>query len=73
MSNGFNSIQSEWFNSYVNVNSSKDAKKITNLFKCKYEVLCCYVCFDKCNMQHLNSGFNRSKKDDSTHVKMLIV
>ncbi len=33
MNNGFNNIQSEWFNSCVNVNSSKDAKKITNLFK----------------------------------------
>jgi hypothetical protein len=47
MSNGFNNIQSEWFKSHANVNSSKDAKKISNLFKYKFEVLgCCYVCFD---------------------------
>jgi uncharacterized protein YvpB len=26
----------------------------------------------KCNMQHLNNGFNKFKVDDSIHVKMLI-
>ncbi len=46
MSNEFNSIQNEWFNSCVNVNSSKNAKKIINLFKYKCEVLSCYVCFN---------------------------
>jgi len=28
MNNGFNIIQREWFSSCVNVNSSRDAKKI---------------------------------------------
>jgi hypothetical protein len=31
------------------------------------------VSIDKCNMQHLNNGFNKFKMDDLTHVKMLIV
>jgi hypothetical protein len=26
----------------------------------------------KCNMQHLNNGFNKFKVDDSIYVKMLI-
>jgi hypothetical protein len=46
MSSGFNNIQSEWFNSSVNVNSSRDAKKINNPFKFKCEALSCYVCFN---------------------------
>jgi hypothetical protein len=44
MNNGFNNIQSEWFDSCGNVNSLKNAKFI-NLFKYKYESLSCYVCF----------------------------
>jgi hypothetical protein len=32
MNNEFSNIQSEWLNSYVNVNSSKDAKNFTNPF-----------------------------------------
>jgi hypothetical protein len=35
MSNGFKNIQSEWFNSYANINISKDAKKFNNPFKYK--------------------------------------
>jgi hypothetical protein len=27
----------------------------------------------KCNMQLLNSGFNKFKVDDSIHIKMLII
>jgi hypothetical protein len=46
MNSGFNDIQNEWFNSCVNVNSSKDAKKFTNPFKYKCEALSCYVCFN---------------------------
>jgi hypothetical protein len=46
MGSGFNNIQSEWFNSCANVNSSKDAKKITNPFKYKCEALSCCVCFN---------------------------
>ncbi len=30
MNSGFNNILSEWFNSYANVNSSRDVKKIIN-------------------------------------------
>ncbi len=55
----------------------KTPKKNTNTFKYKYEILSHYVCFhmyiSKCNVQHLNKGFNKFKVDDSTHVKMLIV
>jgi hypothetical protein len=72
----FNNIQSEWFNSCSNVNSLRDAKKITNPLKYKCEALSCYICFNitnKCNMQHLNSIINKLKVDDSIHVKMLIV
>jgi hypothetical protein len=28
---------------------------------------------NKCNMQHLNNGFNKFKIDDSIHVKVLTV
>jgi hypothetical protein len=28
---------------------------------------------NKCNMRHLNNGFNKFKVDDSTNVKILIV
>jgi hypothetical protein len=45
-SSGFNNIQNELFNSCANVNSSKDAKKITNPFKYKCEVLSYYVCLN---------------------------
>jgi hypothetical protein len=46
-------------------------------FKYKCETLTCYMCvsiyINKCNMQHLNNGFNKFKTDDSSHVNMLIV
>jgi hypothetical protein len=46
-------------------------------FKYKCETLTCYMCVsiytNKCNMQHLNNGFNKLKTDDSSHVNMLIV
>jgi hypothetical protein len=46
-------------------------------FKYKCETLTCYMCVsiytNKCNMQHLNNGFNKFKTDDSSHVNMLIV
>jgi len=35
--------------------------------------MCVSIYINKSNMQHLNSGFNKLKMDDSTHVKMLIV
>jgi hypothetical protein len=35
--------------------------------------MCVSICINKCNMQQLNSGFNKFKVDDSIHVKMLIV
>jgi hypothetical protein len=46
MNSEFNNIQSEWFNSYANVNSSKNEKKIINPFKCKCEALSYYMCFN---------------------------
>jgi hypothetical protein len=58
------------------VNSSKDVKKFTNPFKYICEALsfmCVSIYINKCNMQCLNSGFNKLKVDDSTHVNMLIV
>jgi hypothetical protein len=74
MSNGFNTFK---VNDSTHVDNSRDLKKITNLFKYKCETLSCYVYFNiytnKCNMQHLNNGFNKFKVDDLTHVKMLIV
>jgi hypothetical protein len=76
MNNGFNNIESEWFNSYVNVNSSRDVKNSFILFKYKCEaliVMCVSIYTSKCNMQCLNSVFNKLKVDDSTHVKMLII
>jgi hypothetical protein len=45
-SNGFNNIQSEWFNSCANVNSSTYVKKFINPFKYKCEALSYYVCFN---------------------------
>jgi hypothetical protein len=35
--------------------------------------MCVSIYISKWNMQHLNSGFNKLKVDDSTQVKMLIV
>jgi len=35
--------------------------------------MCVSIYINKCNMQHLNNGFNEFNVDDSTHVKMLIV
>jgi hypothetical protein len=35
--------------------------------------MCVLIYISKCNMQHLNSGFNKLKMDDSTHIRMLIV
>jgi hypothetical protein len=34
--------------------------------------MCVSICINKCDVQHLNKGFNKLKVDDSTHVKMLI-
>ncbi len=48
ISNGFNNIQSEWFNSCADVNNLKNAKKLTNPFKYKCETLNCVVCFNIC-------------------------
>jgi hypothetical protein len=70
MTSEFHNIQSEWFNLCVNVNSSKDVKKFTNKYKI---VMCVSIYISKCNMQHLNSGFNKFKMDNSTHIKMLII
>jgi hypothetical protein len=46
MESEFNNIQSEWYNSYANVNSSIDVKKFTNPFKYTCEALSCYACFN---------------------------
>jgi hypothetical protein len=35
--------------------------------------MCVSIYISKCNMQHLNSSFDKLKMDDSTHVKMSIV
>jgi glycine/serine hydroxymethyltransferase len=35
--------------------------------------MCVSIYTNKCNMQHLNNGFNEFKMDDSTHVTTLIV
>jgi len=35
--------------------------------------MCASIYISKCNMQYLNSGFNKFKMDDSIHIKMLIV
>jgi hypothetical protein len=35
--------------------------------------MCVSIYTSKCNMQCLNSDFNKRKVDDSTNVKMLIV
>jgi hypothetical protein len=35
--------------------------------------MCVSIYTNKCNMQHLNNGFNRFKVDDSIHVYMLII
>jgi hypothetical protein len=38
------------------------------------KLLCVFQLYtNKCNMQHLNNGFDKFKMNDSTHVKMLIV
>ncbi len=36
-------------------------------------LFCVFQYISKCNIQCLNNGFNKSKMDDSTHVKMLII
>jgi hypothetical protein len=36
-------------------------------------VMCVSIYINKCNMQHLNNGFNNFKIDGSSHVKMSIV
>jgi hypothetical protein len=36
-------------------------------------VICVSIYTSKCNVHHLNSGFNKLKVDDSTQVKMLII
>jgi hypothetical protein len=41
----FRTMVNEWFNSYADVNSSKDVKIFTNPFKYKCEALSCYMCF----------------------------
>jgi hypothetical protein len=38
-----------------------------------YIVMCVSIYTSKCNMQHLDNGFNKLKVHDSTHVKVLIV
>jgi hypothetical protein len=35
--------------------------------------MCVSIYISKCNIQRLNSVFNKLKVDDSTHVKVLIV
>jgi hypothetical protein len=35
-------------------------------------IMCVSIYISKCNMQRLNSGFNKFKMDDWTHVKILI-
>ncbi len=67
MNNGFNNIQSEWFNSCANVNISKYAKTFTNVIKYKCEASNCCVCFNNVICNVLNNDFNKFKMDDSTH------
>jgi hypothetical protein len=35
--------------------------------------MCVSIYYNKCNMQHLNNGFDKFKVNDSTHVKMLVL
>jgi len=67
MSNGFNNIQSEWFNSCANVNGSRDVKNFFNPFKYKYETSQIFKCpFQKrneCKMQLLISGFSNIQNE----------
>jgi hypothetical protein len=46
LSSGLNNIQSEWFNLYANVNSSKNAKLFNISFKYKCEALNFFVRFN---------------------------
>jgi hypothetical protein len=46
MNNGFNNIQSEWFNLYANVDSLKGVKKFIIPSKYECETLSCYMCFN---------------------------
>jgi hypothetical protein len=75
MRNGFNTFKVN-NPTHPKVDNLRNVKK-KNLFKYKCEALNYSVRFNiyinKCNMQHLNNGFNEFKVDDSTRVKMLIV
>jgi len=67
----FNNIQSEWFNSCVNVNHSKDAKKKklthSNINVRYWIVMCVSIYISKCNVQHLNNDFDKFKVVNSSH------
>jgi hypothetical protein len=76
MSSGFNNIEGEWFNLRAIVNNSRDAKKFSTHSSINvkhYVVMCVSIYTNKCNMWHLDNGFNKLKMHDSTHAKMLIV
>jgi hypothetical protein len=68
MSSGFNNIQSEWFNSCANVNSSKYVKNFTKPCNIKYWVACVLIYYNKCKMQFVNNGFNILKVNGSIMI-----
>jgi len=51
----------------------KNSLIYSNINVKNYVVSCVSIYTNKCNMQHLNNGFNKFKIDDSTHVKVLTV
>jgi hypothetical protein len=78
MSNKFNNIQSEWFNSCANVNGSRDAKKFTDPFKYKCETFQIFRhSFQKTMVNAKCSSWpvdlTTFKVNDSTCVQMLMV
>jgi hypothetical protein len=51
----------------------KKSLTYSNINVWHWVITCVTIYISKCNMQRLNSDFNKLKVDDSTHVKMLIV
>jgi hypothetical protein len=75
MSNGFNTFK---MNDSIHVQilliiQEMWKKSLTySSINVKYKLLCVFH-INKCNMQHLNNGFNKFKMDETTCLKMLIV
>jgi len=74
MNNGFNTFEvNDWthMQMFITQKTWKISLTCSNTNVRHYVVMYVLIYTNKCNMRHLNNGFNKFKMDDSTNVKIV--